>query len=82
LSLTRCLAIHARILKDFDTSEIKEAALSYAEDGLSQQEAELKAIDDKLAEISKERARINRAVAAAWAAARAAQTAKFMEVVS
>ena len=53
-----CLLKHAAILRDFDTKEISEATRTYIKNGMDEHAAERKAVDDKLAELKSERARV------------------------
>jgi hypothetical protein len=58
MSLSACLLKHKDLLKDFDTSDVKEIAAKYVSDGMAQQDAERKAVGDKLRELRAEKARI------------------------
>lgn len=62
MSLAKCLLKHRELLKNLDTSEIKAGAEEYVKSGMTQQEAERKAVDDKLSEIKLERSRINKEI--------------------
>jgi hypothetical protein len=58
MSLSACLLKHKDLLKDFDTSDVKEIARQYEAGGMAAQEAERKAIADKLRELRAEKSRI------------------------
>lgn len=66
MSLKTCIPKLHSLLKDFDLSEIETAAADYQEAGMSQREAELRAIADRLRELRAEKGRIEAIVIEAF----------------
>ena len=66
MSLDKCIVAHYKALKDFDKTDVIDAAKVYQSRGKTEDEANVAAVEDHLRELEAERDRIEADILAQW----------------